>query len=535
MRRVLCALILALIFATAAVAADPTVNKFTIRTANGALTGSEEYVVEKKADGFVLNGKTHLQQGSRALEFTHKTTLAADWSLVRYELQVSVDGQAQSVEVWREGAQIQMKASAAGQSFNKEALFTPTTVVLDNLVVGHYAVLVEQVLRAPGQKLGVVVPQRLSSLSVEPKAAGEEAATLGGKSLRVRKYTMDLASLPVEFWIDAASHELMRISAPLQEIEMVREGFEPAKQAPAPEKAAAYLEREVKFPSGKFQFPATLCVPKNLTGKTAVVVLVHGSGPHDGDETIGPNKPFRDIARALAASGIATLRYPKRTYAFAAEIDPLNFSLDDEVTDDAVAALNYAATLPEVDASRMFVLGHSLGGSMAPYIAARYGKLRGLILLAAGARPIDQILADQGRMAMKEQGKPEAEIVATLAEQQKMFARLRSGETKEPHAGVSAAYWRDWLLREPAVKLKELKLPVLVLQGGKDVQVLRADYDLLKTTLAARAGAAHEEHLFPELNHLFIPAKTGQVAEYAIAGRVDARVPETIAAWVKKQ
>jgi uncharacterized protein len=536
MRRSLYILIFTLFSVPAAMAADSAGNKFTIRMASGALNGTEEYSIEKKADGFVLTGKTHLQQGPRTIEFAHKTTLAGDWSLVRYELQVNADGQAQSVEAWRNGGQIQMKASGGGQSMDKQALFTPSTVVLDNLVVGQYAVLVEQVLRAPGERLAVLVPQRLASLNLSPVAAGEEAATLAGKALRVRKYTMELGSLPVEFWIEPASHELMRVSVPLQQIEMTREGFElTKKEAPVREKAAACVEREFKFASGKFQFPATLCLPKNLAGKAALVVLVHGSGPHDHDETIGPNKPFRDIAHALAASGIATLRYDKRTYAFAAQIDPLNFTLDEEVTDDAVAALNYAATLPEVDASRMFLLGHSLGGSMAPYIAQRYGKLRGLILLAAGARPIDQILADQGRMAMKEDGKSETEMEAILAEQKKGFARLRSGESKEPHAGVGAGYWRDWLLREPAVKLKELKLPVLVLQGGKDVQVLPADYQLLKTTLAARAGAAHEEHLFPELNHLFMAAKTGQVAEYAIAGQVDVRVTDAIAAWVKKQ
>jgi len=526
--------IFAAMVAMTALAADSAPNKFNIHSASGALSGTEEYTLEKQAGGFVLAGKTRLQQPQPTLELVHKTTLAADWSLVRYQLQATVAGEAQTVDTWRDGAQIQMKASGGSQSMEKQAPFTPATVVLDNLVAGHYAVLVEQMLRAPGQKLAVLVPQRLSLLSAQPVAAGEDRATLGGKPLRVRKYTMELATLPVEFWIDAADHELMRVLVPLQQIEMVREGFElEKKQPPASAKPAAYVEREVKFPSGSLQFPATLCLPKNSAGKAPLVVLVQGSGPHDGDETVGANKPFRDIAHALAASGIATLRYDKRTYAFPAQIDLKNVTLDDEVSDDAVAALNYAATLPEAEASRLFLLGHSLGGTMAPYIAERYGKLRGLILLAAGARPIDQILLEQLRMEMKEDGEAEAEIEAAVAQRKKLFAELRSGQWQEPFGGVPAVYWRDWLSRDPAAELKKLKLPVLLLQGGRDTQVSTADYELLKTALAARP-APHQERLFPELNHLFIAAKTGKVAEYTIPGQVDARVTVTIAAFVKK-
>jgi len=523
----------AVMLATAALAGDSAPNKFVIRTASGAVSGTEEYTLEKKAGGFVLAGKAQLQQPQRSIELAYTTTLAADWSLLRYELQASVAGEVQTVEAWRDGAQIQMKATGGGQSMDTQVPFTPAAVPLDNLVVGHYALLVEHILRAPGEKLTVLAPQRLSSLSALPLPAGEDAATLAGKPLRVRKYAIELASTPVEFWIDAASHDLMRVSVPLQQIEMVREGFEMAKpEPPEPGAAAAYVEREVKFPSGTLQFPATLCLPKRLAGKAPLVVLVHGSGPHDRDETVGAIKPFRDLAQALAAGGVATLRYDKRTYAFPAQIDLNNVTLDDEVSNDAVAALNYAATVPEVDASRLFLLGHSLGGALAPYIAQRYGKLRGLILLAAAARPVDQILLEQLRMALKEDGKPEAEIEAALALRKKLFAELRSGEWQEPFGGVPAAYWRDWLLRDPAAELKRLNLPVLLLQGGKDVQVSRADYEQLKTALAARP-APHQEQLFPELNHLFVAAKTGRAAEYTIPGRVDASVTDTIAAFVK--
>lgn len=116
---------------------------------------------------------------------------------------------------------------------------------------------------------------------------------------------------------------------------------------------------DVSTPLGPL--PGILTLPTG-SGPFAVVVLVAGSGPHDGDETIGPNKPFRDIAQGLAAEGIASLRYDKRTLAYAAQMAARSdVTIDDEVTDDALAAARLASTQAGIDPRRVFVLGHSLG------------------------------------------------------------------------------------------------------------------------------------------------------------------------------
>ncbi len=260
-------------------------------------------------------------------------------------------------------------------------------------------------------------------------------------------------------------------------------------------------------------------------------MLVHGSGPHDRDETIGPNKPFAEIAHALAASGIATLRYDKRTYAFRTSIDIKTFTLDQEVTDDAVAALTFAATQPEVDPAREFLLGHSLGGTMAPYIAQRYPKLKGVIIMAGGARPIDQIIADQVRVQLKSEGKSDAEIQEALAKQQERFGHIRTAPADEMIAGVSAGYWRDWLARDPAKILKSLPQPALVLQGGSDLQVSVKDYDLLKAAIAGKPGC--EAKLFPNLTHMFSVAPLNQTFDdVRKPSHVDPEVTKTIADWI---
>src|SRR5690606_21778604 len=115
---------------------------------------------------------------------------------------------------------------------------------------------------------------------------------------------------------------------------------------------AGFGERELSVGEGERALPATLALPDGA-GPFPAVVLVHGSDPHDRDETIGPNRPFLDIARGLAAQGIAVLRYEKRTRARPQDYaTPDSLTIDSETTDDAVLALQALHALPEVDDAR---------------------------------------------------------------------------------------------------------------------------------------------------------------------------------------
>ncbi len=165
--------------------------------------------------------------------------------------------------------------------------------------------------------------------------------------------------------------------------------------APAYVSPSAFFERETSVASGLVTLPATLSLPKG-DGPFPGVVLVHGSGPHDRDETVGGTRVFQDLAQGLASRGVAVLRYEKRTKTFQKELaGTRDMTLEDEVLDDAVAALAVLRQAPGVDPAKVFVLGHSLGGMLAPRIAQMDGKTAGIVLLAAPSRPMSDVVRDQ--------------------------------------------------------------------------------------------------------------------------------------------
>jgi uncharacterized protein len=519
-----------LLCATTALAQDANVFRLRVGT---AMTGSEEYQIVKGADGFRVSGKLHTVRPNATLDATHETVVAADRTLVRYKLEVA----GQVIEAWREGDSVRVKASAGGQSQEKTFPFTPTTLVADNMVSAHLQVLLDRVAASSDATvpLTLLVPQAMAAIPGKVTKGGEEPATLNGKAIRVRKYSLEVANVLEEMWAETGTNRLMQVTVPLQQVEIVREGFSlaPAKE-PVSTAAASITERPLEVVNGAVRLPGTLCLPAKPNGKVALAVLVHGSGPNDRDETIGPNKPFRDLAVGLAAAGIATLRYDKRTFALKGQLNAGALTVEEETIADAVAAVQLARSLPEVDATRVFVLGHSQGAMFGPVIADR-AEARGAILMAPAERPLDQVIPEQVKFQSKLGGRSDAEVDAQIGEMKKAFARVRSGEAKDDEMvfGASARYWRDYLARDTRAALAAVKAPVLLLQGGQDVQVLKADYDLALQALASKPPAMREAHFFPTLNHLFMPVEgQGTGAEYGRASHVSPEVIQIIAKWI---
>jgi hypothetical protein len=298
-------------------------------------------------------------------------------------------------------------------------------------------------------------------------------------------------------------------------------------QRPPYSKPDSFREREVTVGDGQWKLPGTLTVPAGQ-GPFPGIVLVHGSGPNDRDETILGTKVFKDLAEGLASRGVVVLRYEKRTKQYNAVMAGLaTFTVQEETVEDAVKAAALLRTQREVNPKRVFVLGHSLGGYVAPRIAEQDGKLAGLILLAANVRPAEDLVVEQAEYL----GVTADNLKAAKAVAAKIKSLEPGDEDSPPVMGVPVAYWLDLKGYDPASLAKKLALPMLILQGERDFQVTMKDFALWKAAVGAGKGVVMRS--YPALNHLFVAGEGKSTeAEYRKPGHVSPEVIDDIARFV---
>ena len=316
--------------------------------------------------------------------------------------------------------------------------------------------------------------------------------------------------------------------------------FEPHVDADALEAAplpAGLTEQEISVGEGEWILPGTVTLPAN-GGPFPAVVLVHGSGPNDRDETVGANKPFRDLAWGLAGQGIAVLRYEKRTRQYRERLmaNTVGFTVDDETVDDAVAAVERLRHLDGIDPDRIVILGHSLGGMLAPRIGAREPGIAGLVVMAGATRPLQDLIVDQvhylAELDSTVSGSERARLEQIEQEVARLLALTDADSLSTEHIlGANPSYWLDLAKYDPVPVAMELSVPMLILHAGRDYQVTEADFIRWQEALAGDPRVTFK--VYPSLNHLFIAGEgPSQPSEYTVPGHVAQEVIDDIAAWV---
>ncbi len=308
---------------------------------------------------------------------------------------------------------------------------------------------------------------------------------------------------------------------------------------------APYTEEEVTIGEAPWQLPGTLTLPAHASAPVPAVVLVHGSGPSDRDETMGVVKPFRDLAHELARRGIAVLRYDKRTLVYgAAMAGDATLTVEQETIQDAIAAGGLLQSDPRVEAERVYLLGHSLGAMLAPRIAQESeGLFAGLILANGTNLPLEDIILRQNETAVMTlpAGTQRGTALAQIAELRALAERIPQMDETEAQRteffGVSAFYFREMAQHPaPAEILRALAKPTLLINGERDFQITVSE-GREQWAQALDLSAPWLRCLWADVNHALMRPEVpegmaGTAAEYYLESTVDAEVIEAIAAFI---
>ena len=285
-----------------------------------------------------------------------------------------------------------------------------------------------------------------------------------------------------------------------------------------------------------------LTLPDDTTKPVPAVVFVHGSGASNRDEKVGKLTPFKDLAEGLAAHGIASVRYDKRSFAYGRKmLKEKNITVKEETIEDAVRATQLLRKDGRIDRNRIFIVGHSMGAMLAPRIDAQGGNYCGLILMAGSPYKLEDIILRQNQQAMGGLNKL-LQWIATfqVKKLKKTFAGLYDltdeEAKKRKFAGGTTLYYFKEMGEHPAPGfLKLSRKPLLILQGEKDFQASAAvDFTGYQTLLEGHDNATFK--LYPGLNHAFVPALSDDInkarKEYAEERHIGDEVIGDIARWI---
>ena len=418
-------------------------------------------------------------------------------------------------------------------------------LLLPDIFFGAYQAMASRLVGAKaGARLNIYVPPTATA-AVSVVSVSEDRVRTADALVDVRRFAIELPGpngpIGIELWSDPAGR-LLRFSVPARAFDIIRSDL--AAVTSRREPIARPNDERVSIPANGFSLTGTLSQPagKPAAGvRRAAVVLVSGSAQTDRDEMLAGIPIFGQLASALADGGLVVLRYDKRGVGQSGGRSE-NTTLGD-YADDAIAAVKFLERRPDVDRHRVAVLGYGEGGAVAAVAASREGSIAALVLVAAPGVTGDAFVLEQQEHLLDLMKVPEAERQAKIDLQKRLHRAVLTGEGLDSlpadlRRGADTPWYRSFLAFDPATVLRKTKQPILIVQGGMDREVAPVNADRLAAIARGRggkAGAAVEVVKLPALNHLLVPAPTGEIDEYDhLASRgIGPGVASAIGPWLE--
>jgi len=498
--------------------------------------GREEFEVTCRSDGgFAVSGHTDLKVPGGTIDLN--TTLELDKS--GETLSSSARGTVnagpfdQSITVKGSSATITTAGATRELPFAKgTSMLGGNIFYMFQFLLAHY-----DVTRGGTQELPVFpnLTARVERLTRDEVQATEIAAAPAPSAFD--RFSITVAVTNVIAWVDSQGRVGM-LAVPLQNFSAVREeyaSFVPSFKAilAAKMKAAEvdytapadapFIAQEVTVEAKGFTLAGTLLLPKTGKPPFPAVVTITGSGQQTRDEYLpipGLEKyrPFRQIAEALATRGIAVLRVDDRGVGLSKGLETLKVSTSANFADDVRAQLDFLRERRDIDPSRIALVGHSEGGMIGPMVAASDPRIAAIVLLAGTAKRGDAVIAYQVDQGLERDATltDDARKAAQAAQQEAMRKAI-AGDPSAPEA-MRSPWMRYFLTYDPLPTIRKVRQPILILQGELDRQVTADQAEMIAKAAREAGNRDVTVHVFPTLNHLFLPSKTGAVTEYSSLG-----------------
>jgi pimeloyl-ACP methyl ester carboxylesterase len=509
----------------------------------GARVGTETVSLSRTGNGWLLSGSGGLGPPFDVVTNRFEVTYGTDWQPARLTLQGTIKGESMALATTF-GLTTAMNDLTQGMRRGSTShQIASRSVVLPSGFFSAYEGLAARLADATvGTRVPVyVAPEGETSVVVD--AIAPQRISLGSSSVGIRVFTLALASTGgrslMEIWIDDRGR-LARLEMPEVSVVVIRDDL--ASVMARTEHVRHPGDEDLFVPANGFSLGATFTTPPSRpTRDAAAVVLVSSPGPQDRDFTTYGVPIFGQLASALADAGYFVVRYDGRGVGRSGGRTE-NATLE-EYADDVVRVVSWLRRRDDIHDDRISVIGYADGGPVALLAAAREDDIKAVALLNAPGRSGREVTVEQQRQVLARLKLPEAERAARQALQYRVIDAAVTGkgwETIPPEIRNQANtnWFRSWLLFEPAAALRRMDQPLLILHGALDTELPPAHADQLATLSIQRDDdlppAYTKKVILPAVNHLLVPARTGDVDEYSTLDTltISPEVSAAIATWL---
>ncbi|MGE5199849.1 MAG: alpha/beta fold hydrolase [Rhodospirillaceae bacterium] len=519
----------------------------------GRLLGSEQSTVTATADGWIIRGTGRLAAPVDLSTARFEAKYDRQWRPISLDIEGTLRGQPLIIrEVYAEGKAVTDITQAGQQSRNVVAV-SPDAVILPNMFFCAYEALALRLrtVKVPGELKAYITGQ--VEIPMRVTATGSERIQTSSRAVSATRFELTLENpgkpVQAEVWIDQ-NGRLLRFRVPSQGLEVAREDI--AAVSSRVERMGRDNDEQVRVPSSGFTLAATISKPasapkpaapgKAPAVKLPAIILVAGSGPSDRDETVAGIPVFAQLANGLADAGFIVVRYDKRGVGQSGGRDEAATITD--YADDVRAMVEFLRKRKDVDQNRVAVIGYGEGGLVALQAAASAGskKVAAVALLAAPGTKGGELVLEQQHYLLDKLKLPDEEKQERIALQQRIQAAVISGsgwdEIPEAfRAQADTPWFRSFLAFDPLKALGKVRQPILVVQAGRDRQVPSPKHGqlLLDAARGRKKQAGADLVTIDGVNHLFVPAETGDIDEYALLQdkRINPMLVDALVPWLR--